>query len=466
MQNLFLRGLDFHRQGALHEAQTLYLQVLQQIPLHAEALHQLGVLRRQQGLCDEAVALLRQAVDVRPDEAIFHSNLGNALRDQGQAASAEEAYREAIRLRPDFAQAYNNLGVLLLRQHRATEAMRHLEKAIALVPVFADAINHLGVARKDLGQLDEAMACYAKAVGLQPLHQDALYNLGNGAIHVGDYEQALGHFQAAAQANPASSAGRASAVRQALLHYLRDEVGAARAALARAAVPPDAGQTFTYQQYLGALLACRDRSPVQAASGTLHVIGESHAVGAHGALVHVQGVARRCQGWWIEGCKQWHLANEQPNRFKSQFGRILDRLPPRSWLMLAIGEIDCRLDEGLLPAWRKSGDQALGAMVDATVGRFVGYVCRATAAHGHQLVFSAVPASNHPRDQMQAHDRPVLAQLIAAFNESLQKAALDAGHHFLDLYGLTLGPDGFSTGKWHLDTHHLQPGAWSAALTK
>ncbi len=466
MQDLFVRGLAFHRQGSLQEAQTLYLQILLQTPRHADALHQLGVLRRQQGRYGEAVALLRQAIDAKPGEAVYYSNLGNALRDHGDAAPAEQALREAIRLQPEFAQAHNNLGVLLLRQRRANEAVMHLEKAIGLAPTFADAINNLGFARKDLGQIDEAMACYRQAVAMQPAHQDALYNMGNGAICAGDYEQALGHFLAAEKVTPSSHTGRASAVRAALIYYLRDQTGAARDVLDRAGVSPDAGQPFTYQQYLGALLDCRSKAPEQAAAGQIHVIGESHALSAHAMVINVQGVARRCQGWWIEGCKQWHLANDQPNRFKAQFNRIVDRVPLRSWLLLAIGEIDCRVSEGLLPAWRGSGGRSLASMIDTTVGGFVEFASQTSAAYGHKLVFCGVPAPNHLRDFLGAHECAVLAELIAAFNAALRERVSAQGHHFLDLYELTVGPDGFSTGLWHLDAHHLRPDAWSAAIMK
>jgi tetratricopeptide (TPR) repeat protein len=467
MQDLFLRGLAFHRQGSIQEAQALYLQVLRHMPHHADALHQLGLLRRQQGRYGEAVALLRQAIDAKPGEAVFYSNLGNALRDLGNAAPAEEAYREAIRLQPEFAQAHNNLGVLLLRQRRASEAVMHLEHAVGLAPTFADAINNLGFARKDLGQIDEAMTCYSKALAIQPAHQDALYNLGNGAICLSDYEQALGHFLAAEQVNPSTHTGRASAVRAALIHYLRDQTGVARDVLARARVFPDAGQPFTYQQYLGALLDCRSKAPGQAtATGQIHVIGESHALSAHAMVLNVNDVARRCQGWWIEGCKQWHLANDQPNRFKAQFNRIVQRVPLRSWLLLAIGEIDCRSGEGLLPAWRRSGGRSLASMIDATVGRFVDFVSQTTAAYGHKLVFCGVPAPNPPRELEDAHERQVLAELIAAFNAALHKKAMAQGHHFLDLHELTVGPEGFSTGLWHLDAHHLRPVAWTSAIMK
>lgn len=467
MQDLFLQGLDFHRRGLLHEAEALYLRTLAQIPEHANTLHQLGLLRRQQQRHDEALALLRRAVEANPGEAVFHSNLGNALRDQGAFAGALQAYRESIRLKPEFAQAHNNLGVLLLRRRRAIEAVVHLEKAVELAPTFVDAINNLGFACHELGRIEQAMTCYRRAIFLQPAHQDALYNLGNSAIGVGDYDQARAYLFAAGQVNSTSRTGQASWVRQALVHYLQDDAGAARAALARAGDFPDEGQVLTYRRYIAALLDCMSVQPERAATGhRIHVIGESHALGAHGMAINVHGAVHHCHSWWIEGCKQWHLANDQANRFKVQFSSIVDRLPQQSWLLLAIGEIDCRADEGLLPAWRKAGQVSLASMIDLTVGRFVDYALKITASRGHKLVFCGVPAPVRPGDPVLVRERLLLAELIGGFNEVLQKKALAAGHHFLDVFGLTVGQDGFSNGIWHLDAHHLRPSAWSVAAIK
>lgn len=435
MEDRFVRGLAFHRQGMLHQAQALYLQILPEFPQHADTQHLLGLLRRQQGRPAEAVALLREAVDGKPDEAVFHSNLGNALRDLGDFPQAAQAYREAIRREPGFVQAHNNLGVLLLRQRRPREAIACLDKALELAPEFVDAINNLGFARKELGQFDVATACYARALALQPTHQDALYNLGNCAIYAGDLDAALAHFRKAEEVGPATASGRASVVRQALIHYLMERPRSARGDLARVAASPGAGQSFNYQRYLANLLAWHNAAPPQtSATGKLHAIGESHVLSVHGTVLDVQGVAMRCQGWWIEGCKQWHLANDQPNRFKAQFSHTLQRLPPGSWVLLAIGEIDCRHDEGILAAWRKSGEPTFARMIVDTVQGYVRHASRAAASQGHKLVFSGVPASNFPADRMHADDRPALAQLIAEFNGVLEKVPWLKGIDFLTCF--------------------------------
>ena len=50
----------------------------------------------------------------------------------------------------------------------------------------------------------------------------------------------------------------------------------------------------------------------------------------------------------IKRCKQWHLGNSQPNQYKIKFERLMKGLPRRSEILLAIEEIDCRLNTGIL----------------------------------------------------------------------------------------------------------------------
>ena len=50
----------------------------------------------------------------------------------------------------------------------------------------------------------------------------------------------------------------------------------------------------------------------------------------------------------IKGCKQWHLGNAFRNKFKNQFESIFCSLPKYSYVLLAIGENDCRLDSGII----------------------------------------------------------------------------------------------------------------------
>ncbi|RMF90868.1 MAG: tetratricopeptide repeat protein [Nitrospinota bacterium] len=55
---MLARAIRHHRAGHLHQAETLYRQVLDQDPHQADALHLLGVLASQAGRYEMAIALI------------------------------------------------------------------------------------------------------------------------------------------------------------------------------------------------------------------------------------------------------------------------------------------------------------------------------------------------------------------------------------------------------------------------
>ena len=55
--------------GLIAEAQTLYRQILEQVPAHFDALHRLGITEAQSGRHAEADRLLEQALNLEPRSA-------------------------------------------------------------------------------------------------------------------------------------------------------------------------------------------------------------------------------------------------------------------------------------------------------------------------------------------------------------------------------------------------------------
>ena len=61
-----------HQRGNLVQAETLYRQVLQSDPAHAQAHHYLGLLAFQTGHLEAAESWLRQALVLNPRDADAH----------------------------------------------------------------------------------------------------------------------------------------------------------------------------------------------------------------------------------------------------------------------------------------------------------------------------------------------------------------------------------------------------------
>src|SRR5262249_10468469 len=149
-----------------------------------------------------------------------------------------------------------------------------------------------------------------------------------------------------------------------------------------------------YANYLTKLLRYAEDAGAAASGSTgpiLPVIGDSHCLSYHGVAASLDGTSYVTSARLIMGCKAWHLGNPQPNLYKWLLGSIVGNLREGSTALGCFGEIDCRLDEGILPYYRKQGGD-LQHLITDEAGRFVDYVAKAAAPRRLKLVFVNVPA--------------------------------------------------------------------------
>ncbi|HEY8749214.1 MAG TPA: tetratricopeptide repeat protein [Tepidisphaeraceae bacterium] len=163
---IYEQAVRNHRAGQLAQAESLYRQVLESAPGHADAMHMLGILAHQAGNSPDAVELLGRAVEINPHNADYHCNFAIALARKGEIDRAIDELEIAIRLKPGAAQAHNNLANLLRRRGQTDQAIEHYHKALDIRPNYASALANLGNAQMDGGQVDEAIASFRKAESL------------------------------------------------------------------------------------------------------------------------------------------------------------------------------------------------------------------------------------------------------------------------------------------------------------
>ena len=228
-----------------------------------------------------------------------------------------------------------------------------------------------------------------------------------------------------------------------------------------------------YEGFLQALLSYAAENPeARAAVGQLPpipIIGDSHCLAYDGTRLSLGGVAHTGVARLVMGCKAWHLGNDKPNRFKGLFDAIVGDLPVGSTAICTFGEIDCRLDEGILPYYRKVGGD-IERLVADTVDRFVAYVSGVAAPRSIALMFVGVPAPHFaamtarnpaPTDE----DKALLILIIDLFNRSLERAAKEKNHRYIDVYQASAAADGAASGRQHLDDIHLKPDVLRLALS-
>jgi tetratricopeptide (TPR) repeat protein len=190
------------RSGKIPEAERMYVRVLKEQPMCAEALHFLGLAAMQRGKLDKALELVRRSIEIDPSRADYHNNLATVLGRMNAAVEALGAAQRAIDLRDDFAEAWSNKGVALEKLGRLDEAVEAYRHAVAVREDYAEALANLGNGLSRMGQHDEACTRLRRVTELRPRDAGARKNLGNALRRAGKPTEAVTAYRMATELNP------------------------------------------------------------------------------------------------------------------------------------------------------------------------------------------------------------------------------------------------------------------------
>lgn len=200
-------------------------------------------------------------------------------------------------------------------------------------------------------------------------------------------------------------------------------------------------------------------------SEVMVALGESHSLTlSHTYFKHQQ---KGCKGVsaFVMGVKMHHLAH--PERFYQAHcvkAHLLTLKGKHIHLLLTIGEIDSRPDEGI---WKNSFRKNIDfkSVVDQTVQGYIEFVKNNIAVEGFKsMTLQGIPAPNYAfKDDKDPGDANLFLSMIRYLNQTLCQAAIGAGFNFLDVYRATANEQGRSNQQWHLDDYHLKPAFYQQA---
>ncbi|WP_173984408.1 glycosyltransferase family 41 protein [Magnetospirillum sp. SS-4] len=196
------QAVEHHRAGRMAEAERIYRAILEQVPHHPDANHNLGLIAVHFGKAEPALPYLRAAVAARPGAAAFHAGLANALMVLGRVDEAESCHRQALAIDPDLPDANVALGHVEQNRGRTDEAVALYRRAIAVRPDFAEPLMFLGIIHQDRGELDEAIALYRRAIAAAPGFTLAHYNLGLALHAQNRLDEAIDALRRAVELKP------------------------------------------------------------------------------------------------------------------------------------------------------------------------------------------------------------------------------------------------------------------------
>ena len=464
----------------LNEAEENIKKAIALKPNLAETYYNLALVQTQKGKLEEAEINYKRAIERKTNQSKFYNNLGDILFKLIKLEEAEVNYKKAIQLRPNQAEFYNNLGTTLLKLNRFDDAEANYRKAIELKPNLAEAYVYLGIVLMELGKLKESEISYRKAIELKPDYIEAHFNLSITHYFLNNLESSIFELEYVLKKDE-DEFKFLSSVNLAIFKFLEDDYVESKKYLnlstqIKKKLPADnRNNTFkAYYKFLIELLNYDDNQSLKANNSThnkkLYVIGDSHTLVSHGLSIKKLNNSFLCKSKLIMGCKQWHLGNSSRNKYKFKFENIFCSLPKSSEVLLSIGEIDCRLDEGIIKYNRNYSKKNRKDLIVIIVENYLNYIYELNLLNQHKINIQGVPCPNIETKSASKEKVDELIELIKEFNTLLKKKSKEKGYSFLDLHKLTNRGDGFSNKIWHLDTHHLLPKgieqAWSTHYIK
>jgi tetratricopeptide (TPR) repeat protein len=218
---------------------------------------------------------------------------------------------------------------------------------------------------------------------------------------------------------------------------------------------PNIHSLRAFYGYLEKLLQIRSESAAiyeGEAGQAMFFVGDSHCLSPSETILQFQGQSYRVLSTLIKGCKAWHLGRSESNQFKRSIELLFKALPPGSKIIVGMGEIDCRVDEGILPAFLKKGLD-FHMTIPQLVYAYVRFMTTLANQYNHSLIFYGVPAlSQELGVTLEPEKVSLLSEIIDIFNDELRHTCQKSGWKILDVYGATI-----NNNMFHIDKYHLHP---------
>lgn len=151
---MFQKAIDLQNAGALNEAESIYLKLLQVMPENSDVWNLLGLIAQSKGDTFKAVDCFLSAVKYAPQPFFAHYfNLGLAYKSLNRYTESLEALRYAVKLAPETKEIWNYLGLTQANAGLHEEAVKSFCKAVELDYNYYEAKANLCFYTKDIETL-------------------------------------------------------------------------------------------------------------------------------------------------------------------------------------------------------------------------------------------------------------------------------------------------------------------------
>ncbi len=491
-------GHTLNIMGKIEESILNYNKALEINPEYYEALFALGDIFHNLNQHQEAMINYAKVLQIKPDYFLAHYHIGNILLNTHRYEESISFYKYAIEIKPDYLEAYNNIGLAFNALNQYEDAIINYTKALDLNPNYAIAYNNLGNTLSYIKRYDDAILNYTKAIKIDSNYREAYNNLASALEEIGTFNEAVVNYKQAIkissnynepvlnlipmliQLNKIKDIQELPKIKNNLMYkiylsistFIDEQFIETRSLLTQieneineATLSPlnmnDKKFLLAYFTFLDKLcsnsLKKEDSTPTKTEKNIIYHIGDSHSLSFAHQELSLENKIYTIETLIIFGAKAWHLGNNETNKYKAYFQNHINALEKGSHLILSFGEIDCRVDEGIISHYLKTGSN-LYDIVYETVKGYIEYSEKKLYGLEIKRSYIGIPAPVIKDSDFSSNSNtPLRIEIVKLFNECLMTIASEKKLNIIDVYELTVNNQGISNAKYMCDDFHLDP---------
>ncbi len=371
-------------------------------------------------------------------------------------------FQKATSLRNKPIEAYNNLGAIYKLIKNYNESLRNYETALSLNPENYISLINIGNLYLDLGEIEKSIFYFRKIISIYPKNHEAFFWLAQSMIYDDNLNEAYALLKIASQTSRLDLKIK-SISNKCVIDYLNgNELKnyITQSDLNNIKNKSTIKNSIIYYNLIINLYKykneiCRNNTKL------IYVIGESHTLSIKDLILTIDKKDCSTLIKWIPGLKIFHLISES-NRYKYLFGKILNKIPRHSTVLIFAGEIDCRYDEGIFNYCLKNNLDTY-SYTEKFILKYLDVIEKLTSELDLNFIVTGIAARSNKYLSKVNYNADYI-KFIAYFNELLKFHTQHKKIKLLNLFDLTAKSDGTAIDSFYIDDIHLTPDTYLYAL--
>lgn len=189
LQNLLIKGINYHSSKNFKKAEEIYKQIIDRDPSNYQAIRHLGILNQDLKNYQIAHEYYLKAAKLNPTGFEVLNNIGTIHVINKNYDLGLKCFRKSIEIAPNYIPSINNLASLYHKRNIPQEALNYSLKALELQPSNAMTQNQYAKSLVINNRLKEAINIFEDLNLKFPDNDDFKINLASAYREIGEFDK-------------------------------------------------------------------------------------------------------------------------------------------------------------------------------------------------------------------------------------------------------------------------------------